>query len=243
MKKYNKFNMFIFGSTSEVMQALFRRHKSWFIEHIDNLYLVQRSSVVPKVYGDFKITVFSKVDCSDPRRFRKNLDEIVKRHATRKVPMHVFSTYGKFNWNFEDKVFDHTDDGLQINLNSRIQIIEAFRPYADSMRFHLLGSLFANFPYTGDYAISMRFVNQLVKNPHYLNLNLGLYNLGGMKTRFWDWQRDPSTKPFVFDDIKLPIDFIFKHGFIENTCGAVTLYPTPISRFACFLGRIGIRVL
>ncbi|MCA9692036.1 MAG: hypothetical protein R3A51_06850 [Nannocystaceae bacterium] len=236
------FDLFIFGSTSEFVQALIARHKPWFREHVHKLHVSQRADACPDVYRDFDVTS-TALDCSDPHRFREGLQALVAAHATRERPMHVLSTYGRFSWDYaaKDPVFRFSDDGLQINLTSRLQIIDAFREYADNTRFHLFGSLFANFPYTGDYALSMWYVNRLPRNPEYRDLNLIVYNLGGMKTRFWRHADGPQRNPFLHDE--LPTEDVFRAGFLGDRRGVVTFYPSAVARFACFLGRMGVRVL
>lgn len=236
-----KFDLFIFGSTSELIQATIKEHQAWFLEHVNRLIITQRTDVYPEVYAAFK-PISIKLDCSNPQAFSKELSAIVKTYATTERPMHIFPTYGVFNWNYAKKnpVFAYKEDAYQINLNSRLQIVEAFRKYANA-KFHLFGSLFANFPYTGDYALSMWYINQLPKNSEYKDLDLIIYNLGGMKTRFWDWQSMPNN-PMTYET--LPTDKIVETGFKNpHNKGVFTFYPTFPARIACFLGRMGVRVL
>lgn len=237
-----KFDLFIFGSTSDLIQAMMQEHKDWFLTHINQLYITQRTENYPEVYKEFN-PISIQVDCSNAQEFGKKLEDITSNYATTSRPMHVFPTYGVFNWNYAEKnpVFSYHPDAYQVNLNSRLQIIEAFRKYPNT-RYHLFGSLFANFPYTGDYALSMWYVNQLPKNSEYKNLDLIIYNLGGMKTRFWKWEEGPKNNPFLYD--KLPTTKIVEKGF-KNTAnkGVFTFYPSFPSRVACFLGRKGVRVL
>ncbi|MCA9718852.1 MAG: hypothetical protein KC468_29550, partial [Myxococcales bacterium] len=108
-------------------------------------------------------------------------------------------------------------------------------------KFHLFGSLFSCFPYTGDYALSMWYVNQLPRNAEYRDLDLIIYNLGGMKTRFWDHGAGPKRNPFLHDE--LPTARVFEAGFIQDRRGVVNFYPSVMSRVACALGRAGVRVL
>ncbi len=237
----DKFDLYIFGSTSVLLQHLINTHKDWFLEHTNHLYLMQRTATYPDVYKDFKHTAIT-VDCSDFRAFGAALQKITSTYATSERLMHVFPTYGKFTWNFAEKgpVFTFSDDGYQINLVSRLQILEAFRPYARNTRFHLMGSLFAHFPYTGDYGLSMWYVNQLPKNADYADLHINVYNVGGCKTRFWDWQR-MKNNPFLHDE--LPTDKLFEHAFLRQERGVRTFYPSLTARIAFFLGARGVRVL
>lgn len=235
------FDFFIFGSTSEVMQRLIEDHKPWFLEHVNRLFVLQRGETYPEVYTDFAPISIS-LDCANIQHFREELTAIVEQYATHERPMHVFPTYGKFNWNYAEKnpVFSFSDDGMQINLNARLQIIDAFRPYKDNTTFHLFGSLFANFPYTGDYALSMWYINQLPKNAEYQDVHMKIYNLGGMKTRFWRHQEGPQNNPFLHDDI--PTGQLLR-AFQAKKEGVFSFYPSMMSRFACFLGSRGVRVL
>lgn len=237
----SKFDLYIFGSSSELIQATISDYKSWFKENVNQLYITQRTDEFAEVYKEFN-PISIKLDCANPQNFSKDLAEIVGKYATNERPMHVFPTYGVFNWNYAAKnpVFAYKEDAYQINLNSRLQIIEAFRKYKNA-KFHLFGSLFANFPYTGDYALSMWYINQLPKNSEYKDLDMVIYNLGGMKTRFWDWKSMPNN-PFLYD--KLPTDKIVETGFKNSANkGIFTFYPSFPSQIACFLGRIGVRVL
>lgn len=237
-----KFDFFVFGSTSEVMQRVIGDHRPWFAANVNRLIVTQRGETCPEVYRDLHPTSIA-LDCSDPHTFRARLAEIVAEHATRERPMHVFPTYGKFTWNYAAKgpVFSFSDDGMQVNLTSRLQIIEAFREYRDNTTFHLFGSLFANFPYTGDYALAMWYVNQLPRNAEYRDLSLKIYNLGGMKTRFWRHAEGPANNPFLHDDI--PTAEIVQAAFHGPRKGVFTFYPSFASRIACFLGARGLRVL
>lgn len=242
MASDGKFDLFIFGSTSEVMQRIFRDHAAWFSDHVERLIVTQRGEGYPEVYAPFN-PISIAADCADIQGFRAQLTDIVSRHGTRDRPMHVFPTFGKFNWNYADKnpVFTFSDDGLQVNLTARLQIIDAFRAYADNTTFHLFGSLFGNFPYTGDYALSMWYVNQLPRNADYRDLELKIYNLGGMKTRFWRHADGPKNNPFLHDDI--PTDAIMRAAFHTAQTGVFNIYPSFASRIACFLGARGVRVL
>ncbi|MCB9748719.1 MAG: hypothetical protein H6713_01805 [Myxococcales bacterium] len=237
-----RFDLFIFGSTSTFAQALIERHKPWFQEHARRLIVTQRDAECPAVYRDFDVVSIA-LDCSNPVSFRERVDAIVAEHASDARRQHVMPTYGKFNWDYADKgpVFRFSDDGLQINLTARLQILDAFRRCAARTKFHLFGSLFSCFPYTGDYALSMWYVNQLPRNAEYRDLDLIIYNLGGMKTRFWDHGAGPKRNPFLHDE--LPTARVFEAGFIQDRRGVVNFYPSVMSRVACALGRAGVRVL
>lgn len=236
------FDFFLFGSTSELIQHFFETNKAFFRERMRHLYVFQRSAEPPEVYRELPHTSIA-LDCADGRVFRKQLDRIVAQHASPDRPKHVFSTYGVFTWNYAEKspVFSFTDDGLQINLNARLQILDAFRHHAATTRFHLMGSLFANFPYTGDYALSMWYVNQLPRNAEYADRHINVYNIGGCKTRFWKHEEGPKNNPFLHDE--LPTRAIFEAGFLGDKRGVFTFYPSAASRVACFLGARGVRVL
>lgn len=239
---HKKFDLFIFGSTSELIQATISDYKPWFLENVNRLILTQRTDNYPEIYKAFD-PVAIKLDCANHQEFGKNLAEIVAKYASADRTMHILPTYGVFNWNYAAKnpVFSFQEDAYQINLNSRLQIIEAFRKYPNA-RFHLLGSLFANFPYTGDYAVSMWYINQLPKNSEYKDLDLIIYNLGGMKTRFWKWEEGPRNNPFLYAN--LPTDKIVDTGFKNpQNRGVFTFYPSFLSRVACYLGKKGVRVL
>lgn len=240
--KNEKFDLFIFGSTSELVQAIFRDYKPWFLEHVNRLIITQRTESYPEVYQDFN-PVSIQLDCANPQTFSKRLMEIASEYVSSERLTHVLPSYGTFNWNYAQKnpIFSFSEDGYQINLNARLQIIEAFRKFPN-VRFHLFGSLFANFPYTGDYALSMWYINQLPRNSAYKDLDLIIYNLGGMKTRFWKWEEGPKNNPFLYD--KLPTDKIVETGFKNpQNKGIFTFYPSFPARIACFLGRQGVRVL
>ncbi len=238
-----RFDFFIFGSKSEIIQDLITRHKPWFLENVNQLYVSQRDTNYPEVYKEFK-PVSLPLDCANPITFRAGLQEIITKYKPgQQHPVHVFPTYGKFTWNYAEKspVFSFSDDGFQINLNSRLQIVDAFKHLDQKVKFHLFGSLFACFPYAGDYALSMWYMNQLPKNPEYAKLRLNIYNIGGCKTRFWDHAKGPQNNPFVHDTI--PTDALFNAAFLSDKKGLFHFYPSFVSKIACFLGRRGIRVL
>ena len=227
----SQFNLIVFGSTSALMQAIFQNHKAWFLEHIHELTLVQRSEEVPEVYGAFHPKLI-QLDCSNPQEFGKALKEMAAEFSGKELPLNVFPTYGQFTFDYADKnpVFRFQENGFQVNLNSRLQILNAFREIKN-VRFHLFGSLLGNFPYLGDYSNSMWYINQLPKNAEFRDLNLIIYNLGGLKTRFWDYNKRPDFGPFIHSTI--PTEFIVEKGFKnpENK-GVFTKYPSFISRIA-----------
>lgn len=237
-----KFDFFIFGSTSELMQALVAENMDWFRSRVHRLIVTQRGAQCPALYRPFD-PISIALDCAEPGPFGRQLAQIVSAHATRDRPMHVWPTYGKFNWNYAAKnpVFSFAEDGYQINLVSRLQILRAFKPYVANTQFHLLGSLFANFPYTGDYALSMWHINQLPRNSEYDDYQLSVYNIGGCKTRFWNHASMGGSHPFLHPS--LPTQFLFDAAFQNNTRGVKTCYPSVPSRLACWLGRQGVRVL
>jgi hypothetical protein len=138
----SKFDLFIFGSTSELVQALIQDYKPWFLEHVERLIITQRSETYPALYQEFN-PVSIQLDCANPQEFGKNLKAMVETYASSERPMHILPTYGVFNWNYAPKnpVFAYLEDGYQVNLNARLQIIDAFRGYPNA-RFHLFGSLF-----------------------------------------------------------------------------------------------------
>jgi hypothetical protein len=235
------FDLFVFGATSDLVQQLFVAERAWFQQRVRKLILVQRGTEVAAAYQGFAVEV-EQADVSDVAAFGARLEQIVARHASAAFPMHVLPTYGVFNWTYAEKSprFIHTASGLQINLNCRLQIIDAFRKFSANTRFHLLGSLFANFPYLGDCALSMWYINQLPHDPAYANLDLRIYNLGGMKTRFWNHASGPKNNPFVYEQVPTR-EMVTAMDAPRR--GAMTFYPSLPSRFACWLGRRGIRVM
>lgn len=235
-----KVDFFVFGATSEIIQELFVKERSWFQESVRRLVLVQRGEAVGAAYEGFDRVVI-QADAGEARLFRKQLDAIVSAHGTRDRQMHVFPTYGAFH--FKDGKQPHfrfTDEGFQINLNCRLQILDAFKAYHENTRFHLLGSLLGSFPYTGDYATSMWYVNQLPTHPEYAHLDLRVYNLGGMKTRFWDHQSGPQDNPFVHKEI--PTAWL-REAMAGERRGVFDNFPTFTARVGCTLGRRGLRML
>jgi hypothetical protein len=238
----SRFDLFVFGATSELFQDVVRRHTAWFEENVEHLYLVQRTPEASEVYRPLERRTVVNLDCSDAKLFRGALTDLVATHASSSRPKQVFSTYGKFTWNYAEKnpVFSFADDGFQVNLNARLQIIDAFRKAGGPVRHHLMGSLFSCFPYTGDYALSMWYVNQLPRSAEYSDVDLSVYNIGGCRTRFWDHARG-GPNPFVHRE--LPTPELFRAAFLEYARGVKTMYPTFASRIACFLGRRGFRLL
>ncbi len=233
-------DFFLFGATSEIAQQLFKAERAWFTQNVRKLVLVQRRPEVSEAYAGFD-TVVVRADVSDARRFRQQVDELVQTHASSERLQHVFPTYGAFHLKNEPKPhFTFSDDGFQINLNCRLQIIEAFRGLHANTRFHLFGSLLGSFPYAGDYATSMWFVNQLPRHPQYADLNLRVYNLGGLKTSFWDHQAGPPNNPFVRPEI--PTAWL-RERLASSDRGVFDNFPTLTSRIACTLGRAGFRML
>jgi hypothetical protein len=169
------------------------------------------------------------------------LKNIAKEFSKSHIQLNIFPTYGPFTFDDADKnpVFRFQENGFQINLNSRLQILDAFKTNKNA-RFHFFGSLLGSFPDLGDYANSMWYTNQLPKNAECRDLNLIIYNLGGMHTRFWDFKKRPDFKPFIHTT--LPIEFIVDTGFRNtNNKGVFTKYPSFISRIATWLGRRGVR--
>lgn len=236
----SKSDFFVFGATSELAQKLFVDERPWFLENVARLVLVQRTPEVGSAYEGFDRVVV-QADASDARAFRRDLDAIVAAHASPERRLHVFPTYGAFH--FRDKPRPHftfSDDGFQINLNSRLQILDAFKGLADRARFHLFGSLLGSFPYAGDYAMSMWFVNQLPTHPEYAHLDLRVYNLGGMKTRFWDHASGPANNPFVHAEI--PTAWL-RERMAGDERGVFDNFPTLTARIGCTLGRRGVRML
>ncbi|MCK6523147.1 hypothetical protein L6R49_17130 [Myxococcota bacterium] len=234
-------DLYIFGSTSEIMRQLVRERREWLQANTRRVILSQRGAT-PAEYEGLNATVVP-LDCADPRAFRAGLTKLVQEHVDPAHPKLVISTYGKFSWDYAPKspVFRFTDEGHQVNLVSRLQVIDAFRAFASTTRFHLFGSLFANFPYLGDYALCMWAVNQLPQNPEYRDLNLIVTNIGGCKTRFWDHASMGTSNPFLHDVV--PTKELFEAVFQSDQRGVVTFYPSVGARIACALGRMGVRVL
>lgn len=92
----------------------------------------------------------------------------------------------------------------------------------------------------GDYATCMWFVNQLPSHPEYAHLDLRVYNLGGMKTRFWDHQSGPANNPFVHPE--LPTEWL-RTAMASDQRGVFDNFPTVTARIGCTLGRHGVRML
>ncbi len=234
-------DFFVFGASSELAQRLFEQERAWLLANVRRLVLVQRSREVASAYQGFDVQL-EIADAADPRAFATALEQIVQRHAQAKQHMHVFPTYGKFNWSTARRPhFVPSQDGFQINLNSRLQIIEAFRSFAANTTFHLLGSLLSNFPYLGDYAMSMWYVNQLPSHPSYSDLDLRVYNLGGMKTRFWDHSKEnTASNPFLHREI--PTRQLLQ-AMASDQRGVTNIYPTTLSRALSGIARRGVRLL
>ena len=234
-------DFFLFGATSDIAQRLFTDERDHFRKRIRRLILVQRRNEVSPAYSGFETSLVI-ADAANVRDFQAALADIVHRHATRERKMEVFPTYGVFN-TFGDMSklrFAFSDDGLQINLNSRLQVIDAFKPFHANTRFHLFGSLLGSFPYAGDYALSMWYVNQLPRHPEYKDLDLRIYNLGGMKTGFWEHAKGPKNNPFVHRDI--PVRWL-RQRMADEHRGTFDCYPTLVSRIAIALARRGARLL
>lgn len=235
-----KSDFFIFGATSDVIQQLFVDERAWFLANIRRLILVQRNRDIAPAYAGFE-THIAHADASDAHAFRKELEQIVNQYASKDTPLHVFPTYGSFHMQNKPRPhFTFTDDGLQINLNSRLQIIDVFRDFHTHTRFHMFGSLLGSFPYAGDYAMSMWYMNQLPKHPEYAHLDLRIYNLGGMKTKFWDHTQDSKDNPFVHKTI--PTAWL-REKMAGTERGVFDCFPTLTARIGCTLGRRGARML
>ena len=236
-----KTDFFIFGATSELARRLFSEQRDWFRKVARRLVLVQRRPEQSPEYDGFDCVVV-RADAENPAVFRADLDTIVRTHASTELFQHVFSTYGVFN-TYGDLArlrFAFSDAGFQINLNSRLQIIDAFAAYRENTRFHVLGSLLGSFPYTGDYAASMWYMNQLPRHPAYAGLDLRIYNLGGLKTRFWDHAAGPRNNPFLHADI--PTAWL-RRRMLADRRGVFDCYPSLPSRAAIALARCGARLL
>jgi hypothetical protein len=233
-------DFFVFGASSELAQRLFESEHDWFLKHVRRLVLVQRGAQVASAYRGFNTHVVT-ADAADPHAFASSLKDIVCRFAITDGHMHVFPTYGKFNWStVGGPHFVPSTDGFQINLNARLQIIEAFRAHAANTTFHLLGSLLSNFPYLGDYATSMWYVNQLPTHPSYVDLDLRVYNLGGMKTRFWDHATEDGSNPFLHKEIPTRA---LREAMASDRRGVSNFYPTATARALSWLARRGARLL
>lgn len=232
----NKFDLIIFGSTSELIQAIIKEHKQCFLDNVNELTVVQWADNFPEIYKQFYPKSI-KLDCSNAQEFGRELKNIAQNFSNSERHLNIFPTYGQFTFDYADKnsVFRFQENGFQINLNSRLQILDAFKDNKN-VRFHFFGSLLGSFPYLGDYANSMWFIHQLPKNAEYRDLNLIIYNLGGMQTRFWDFKRRPDFKPFIHTS--LPTDFVVQTGFKNlNNKGVFTNYPSFIARIAAWKTR------
>lgn len=236
-----KADFFIFGATSELARRLFSEQREWFQAVARRLVLVQRRAARSPEYNGFD-SVVVRADAENPAVFRADLDAIVRAHASTERLQHVFSTYGVFNTHGDlaRLRFAFSDTGFQINLNSRLQVIDAFAAYSENTRFHLLGSLLGSFPYTGDYATGMWYVNQLPRHPAYSGLDLRVYNLGGLKTRFWDHAAGPRNNPFLHADI--PTAWL-RRRMLADRRGVFDCYPSLPARMAIALARRGARLL
>lgn len=234
-----KADFYIFGSTSELITTLVTRERPWFQERIHRFILVQRSDVVPEAFRGFDVAL-ERVAVNDAARFESELSALIARHQSDRF-QHVLPTYGVFN--FSDPPaprFQFSRDGLQINLNARLQILEAFRPHRARTRLHFLGSLFASFPYLGDYAVSMFMLNQIVCDEARSGMDIRIYHLGGMRTGFWNHSKIGKGHPFVYEEIPTRA---LVNAMDSPRTGATTFYPSFAARFACFLGRRGVKVL
>jgi len=236
-----KADFFIFGATSELARRLFSDQREAFRDVVERLVLVQRVQDRPREYDGFDCVVV-RADAENAAVFRADLDAIVRTYANADRPKHVLSTYVVFNTtgDLNRLRFAFSDSGFQINLNSRLQIIDAFMAHRQSTRFHVLGSLLGSFPYTGDYAASMWFVNQLPKHPAYADLDLRVYNLGGLKTRFWDHAAGPRNNPFLHADV--PTAWL-RRAMLGDRRGVLDCFPSAPARIAIGLARRGARLL
>lgn len=233
-------DFFVFGAGSDLAQRLFVAERAWWKEHIRRLILVQRGAQVASAYEGFDCQV-ETADVSDPALFARRLTEIVSRHASTERRLEVFPTYGSFHYSIVKRPhFTPSADGFQVNLNARLQIIEAFRPFAANTTFHLLGSLLSNFPYLGDYAMSMWYVNQLPSHPSYEDLDLRVYNLGGMKTKFWDHSKESGSNPFLHKEIPTRA---LREAMASQRKGVTNFYPTTLAQLLSFFARRGVRLL
>jgi len=162
--------------------------------------------------------------------------------------MHVFPTYEFYNdvdvvsSKSSSPRFQYNRDSLQINLNARLQILEAFRKHADNTRFHLLGSLFAFLPYMGDYPVSAWYMNNIVADPdnsQYNVFDIVLYNLPGV----FSSKEGQEEKGNSLLQGEIPTKEILKRGFSQRVCGIHTLYPSWISKIVAFFGRRGFKMM
>jgi len=242
-----KFDLFLFGSNSEIFQKLLEEHEVYFRENVNTFHLIQRHNTIPEVFKKFENKTLDIADCANAETFEIQLKDITSKYASRNRSMHVFPSYGIFNLDMQSPKprFEYSRDELQINLNARLQILEVFRPFAFNTKFHLFGSLFGNFPYMGGYANSMWYINNVVadpKNKFYKDFDIVVHNLGGMMTKFW-WRKEfgDASGPFVYKLI--PTQTILNHGFKNRKKGGevYTAYPSLFSEVASFFGRRGLK--
>lgn len=235
-----KADFFVFGATSELVQALVRLERPWFEKTVGRFILVTRSEASLEAYDGFD-TMVMRADAGDIAGFRQALDGIVASTLRPDRPVHILPTYGIFNTfrGLDPLRFRFSDTGYQVNLNARLQIIDAFRHAVPKARFHLFGSLLGSFPYLGDYSQAMWAVNELPRHPEYAGLDLRVYHLGGLKTRFWDHAAGPANNPFVH--AALPTRWLVERMEQPNP-GIFTCYPSALSRVAVFLARRGLRL-
>ena len=73
----NKFDLIIFGSTSELIQAIVKEHKQWFLDNVNELTVVQRTDSFPEIYKEFNPKSI-KLDCSNAQNFGSELKNIAE---------------------------------------------------------------------------------------------------------------------------------------------------------------------
>ena len=242
-----KFDLFLFGSNSEIFQKLLEDHEDYFHKNVNTFHLIQRHDTVPEIFKKFDNITLDIANCENAEIFENQLNDITSKYASENILMHVFPSYGIFKLDMQSKKprFEYSRDELQINLNARLQILEAFRPFASNTKFHLFGSLFRNFPYMGGYANSMWYINNVIADPSnkfYNDLDIVVHNLGGMMTKFW-WRKEfgDASGPFVYKLI--PTQTILNRGFKNRKSGGevYTEYPSLFSKVASFFGRRGLK--
>jgi hypothetical protein len=74
-----KFDLFLFGSNSEIFQKLLEDHEDYFRENVNTFRLIQRHNVVPEVFKKFDNKTLDIADCANAETFnQKNLDSNIQ---------------------------------------------------------------------------------------------------------------------------------------------------------------------
>ena len=236
-----QFDLFLFGSTSELVRKLVGDHHDWFKRRVRRLVVSQRGTAVPPEYAGFDF-VPEPLDCADPRAFRAGLAEVVARHASRDRLMHVFPTYGKFTWDYAKRspCFAYADDGFQVTSapGSRSSKRSGPSPGPPSSTSSARSS-----PASRTAASTRRACGSstsLPRHPAYRDLDVNVYNIGGCKTRFWNHRSMPNN-PFLHD--APPTDRILRGRIRRQAKGRVLVLPVDGRAAGLLAGAEGARLL